>query len=927
MFSSQLKRIKRNHALGQTILTVLQLVGVLGTIFILYGLADAVWAMDASVRKTLNLIFLAVAAFALIYLLARAAFKPSASIADLADSKLKNSGHKIRAAHDLMEQESPNELHRYLKEKSLDDAAVELKTIPLHKQVPLKAAGIFSAIILVLAGITFALKQSNPEAFNTISTRILQPNLDTPPFTKLVFELSKTEEVTYYGGENVIKANITGDKIKEPVICMVRNRDTGKIEATSTFQQEETIYTRKFTNIVSGFDVSFACGKARSKWLPVEVLLQPKFTSAQITVTPPAYTKKSEVSFPVEGNEIKVIEGSTITLEVTSNRPLAGGTLTLTPLAKDDTSVPQTVQGSSDNSNKATFTWKAMRSTDLSCVINDVRYTPSASSLELTVSTQPDLPPIPELTSPARMVLATPKATIPLKGSVEDDYGIDSVMLVRTLVGFRDRAKNLAESVEKTEYDYSQPIDLEALGVQENQTLEFYMEARDYNPSLLGIGSSDVVRIHVISEESYAARIREGSTIRQFLPRFRELNRAIEEAREALEELNEDNRGNDKEAFEKALKKAIEAHQKSQELANKLANDFYAYELENRMGDIARETHDKLKENELDMHDMSYKDGKAENDEKIKKMMERLGGVGEKAQDLAQDADKVKKIGKVIQLAGDFLRIYYNQRSLAMRKTAIAKEINKGIMRNKMLLPKLGHSQLKNREALLKFGKELRAAAEQLPDEAVELKDGALEFLDKMEGLQVAEAMEAAAEAAKIGQSVEASSQAHLALKLLQQLIDMEENEFAELLRGSLPKNKFNMKPDANETLEQMLQAMLNRARRQGEGQGNGQQGNGGGMGGGGGFGMGDDGEGGGMGQNLPMFGPERLNFDDSPQGNSMSGQSGKGQGSGKGTPPSISGSNTVKPEDQRDTDASKLKREKVPEKYREAVKKFYTTP
>ncbi|SHI87162.1 hypothetical protein SAMN02745181_1081 [Rubritalea squalenifaciens DSM 18772] len=930
MFSRNLNRIKRNHALGHILLTVLLVAGVLATVAIIYGLADMLWALESSTRKILNLILISIAAFTVIFLVARAIFKPASSIADFADEKLAGSDHKIRAAHDLLDQGSPNDLHAYLKQKSLDEAAAELKKLQLSKQLPLKWITGSIASILVIFGIITLLQKSFPEAYLVVSQRILEPSSDTPPFTRLRFELTQENQTTFYGGENLVKASITGDEIKEQVTCLVRNRETGEIETTSTFQQDESTYSRKFTNIVSGFDVAFACGKARSNWLPVEVLLQPKFTSAQITVTPPSYTKQQEVSFPLEGNEIKVIEGSTVTLEITSNRPLSGGTLTLTPLTKDETQAPEIILGTSDNSSTATFKWVARRSSDLSCIIHDVRSTPSSSSLDLTISTSADLPPIPELESPNRMVLATPKAKIPLRGRVEDDHGIDSVMLVRTLVGFRDRAKNLAESVEKKEYDYSQPIDLEALGVQPEQTLEFYLEARDYNPSMLGIGSSDVARVYIISEETYAARIRESATIREFLPRYRELDRAIDDARKALERLQEANQKDDEEAFKKALKEAIAAHLKSQDLAHKLANDFYAYEMEGRLGDVARETHDKLMENEQDLHDMDYKDGKGDNQEMIEKMLERLGGVEEKADDLVQDAEKVKKIGEVMKLAGDFMRIYYNQRSLATRKTNIAKEINKGIMRNKMLLPKLGQSQLKNQDALVKFAKELRVAAEQLPDEAVDLKDGSLEFLEKLEGLQVAEAMEAAAKAAKIGQSVEASSKAHLAAKLLQQLIDMKDNEFAALLRGEMPKNDFNMKPDAKKTLEQMLEAMLNRARRAGnQGQGGAGEGaGGGGMGmGGGGFGMGQDGQPGSMGRNLSMFGPERLNFSDSPHGNSQGGKAGQGGGSGKGTPPSVSGSNTIKPTDQQDSNSSRLKREKVPEKYRDAVKKFYTTP
>ena len=69
---------------------------------------------------------------------------------------------------------------------------------------------------------------------------------------------------------------------------------------------------------VADLAVEFACGKARSRWMPVELLLQPKVLAGQVTVTPPAYTGREAVTIPLDTNEITAMEGAEVVLELAS---------------------------------------------------------------------------------------------------------------------------------------------------------------------------------------------------------------------------------------------------------------------------------------------------------------------------------------------------------------------------------------------------------------------------------------------------------------------------------------------------------------------------------------------------------------------------------------------------------------------------------
>ena len=130
---------------------------------------------------------------------------------------------------------------------------------------------------------------------------------------------------------------------------------------------------------------------------------------------------------------------------------------------------------------------------------------------------------------------------------------------------------------------------------------------------------------------------------------------------------------------------------------------------------------------------------------------------------------------------------------------------------------------------------------------------------------------------------------------------------------GGLPR--FQVKADVAQTMEQMMQALMSRG-QSGQGKG-GTGGSGGGMGG-----SGQDGYSvAGQSANIPVYGPDRLAFSDA------SGRSG-GQGTKGGAGNTIARQqprNQVKPDQHRDPEHSKLLPENIPNKYQNAVKRYFS--
>ena len=303
---------------------------------------------------------------------------------------------------------------------------------------------------------------------------------------------------------------------------------------TGVFAMGGGRFGQKLQRVIQPVQFAFATGHARSPWIQVDVMRQPRFENVMIKVTPPAYTRLPPKEFAPGTSDLVAAAGSQIEARITSNRPFSGGTVTLTPPRSLSRDAPDSLSVRAHGERGITLRWKAKGPAVVRIDLKDITGAHSAQPVEFEQKLLPDEPPVVALESPAGVVLATPESEVPFKMEVEDDFGIARVDLVRKLTGFRDRGRTLAEDADERSFAVNERIHLAHLGVAPGQTLEFYGEARDHNPTLMGIGSSPIGRIQVISHEEYADLIRARTTLKEFQERFAALNEAVESVREKL---------------------------------------------------------------------------------------------------------------------------------------------------------------------------------------------------------------------------------------------------------------------------------------------------------------------------------------------------------------------------------------------------------
>lgn len=917
-FTRKIRRIRLFLSAGRLIAAVLATLTLAGLLWLAFGWVDRTAGFESGVRVVVTSVLLALVGIVGMVLLFHALRVDMSAAADVADTRLGDPRRPASVALTLDAAKAATPLEEMLIRRTVESASVSLAQLPLGRIFPWRgvARGLALLAVPVIGFMIFRL--ASPAAFSTVASRLLHPGTDIPPYSPLVFKIEQEVLSAVYGGELQLEASVTGGRLDHPVECLVRNPRRGEVLRLPAFRESPTRFSRRLDGLTEAVEIAIACGKARSRWMPVEILLEPKILSGLVRVVPPAYTGLAPTAFPLDTNEIAVIEGSAVSLEITSNRPLASGTLVFTPSAVPGTEVKsQSYKGEVSESHQVNFTWGATRPGRISVSVSDLRGTPSPQPLELALRIIPDCAPSVELASPPPLLFATPKSVIPISGTAEDDFALSRLQFVRTLSGFRDRVRVVAPELHEKSYTFDEKLDLDSLGLEAGQTIELMLEASDHNPSLLGHGSSGISRIRIISEDQYAEYIRSKTTIAQFAARFEAARGAINRAREALDELKAAIEKGDRDAAGKALENARDAHRKGAEMLGEIAGDFPAFELENRLKDLAEKQAGDLGENLKALGDFDPAGGK-DQEAAIDEMLERLGRRQQQADGLDADVRLARQIAGILEMAAKFHQIYENQVSIAKRFGTVVKELRQGENRNRRLLPSLAETQEKNRMALGDFKVELKLRLEAIPagePELAPMVNSAFQFLTDLDAAAPETLMDAATAHGKAGQANDAFTNAELARELLERLLSKPE-PFPEAVMGKAPQLD-GAPADVNANIEQMLKLLL--------GQNPGNPGDGQAQGGGPGMGaMGPQGApANGVPMNLPVVGPDRLQFD--PLASSSKSDGGKGKTGPVAPLPETAETGTIRPTGDRKGESSTLSPESVPEPYREAVKRFFT--
>jgi hypothetical protein len=765
-------------------------------------------------------------------------------------------------------------------------------------------------VLAALAAVLFC----GAEAFPTVAARLLRPGKDIPPYSRYRFEVEPGAPSVVYGGMAEVTVTVSGALVERQVWLMTR-RERRKTRPVACFQERGGRYAQRLEHVTAPLEFCFGVGRARSRWHRVEVQLQPQVVLARVRLASPAYTRSPVREFAAGQEEVEGVRGTRVALTLTSNRPLKEGTLVV-GRRSDAGEGGRIVAGRPVSERSVAFEWTLEEDAALQATLRDVQGTPTAEPLTLRQKRLPDEVPRVSLAEPPEFSMATPSAVIRVAGHAEDDFGLEQLDWIRTVEGFHDRAVTLERGGAGARSEFDTELRLGELGVEPGQVLEFYAEALDNNPWLAGVGASGIARVKVIGEAEYAEILRNQETLEQFYARYEAADSAIRTIVGWLESLKAlAAEKPERERLTTEIKKLVTAHIAAETLFQQLARDFALYDVERALHRTSESVFGKLGENRFELEELMRRP-EPDGEGRIAGMIARLKDEAEAVGEQRADAERLDRIAKVMDEAVKFKALVQRQEELARRlKQRYGAKVTAAEL---PFLPGYGEEQAEIARELRRWTDEAKAAARVLPQEEETLREDALAFIRGVEESGAEAHMAQAVQAGANSDAARTEREARLALeKLAGQMREGDapcDNLFEGLCRGRQPA----FGPERlRQTLQELFRALC-RKRGVGEGSGRGQGGGRGGIGGAGGGNRGD----GYSELATPVYGPGRSRLGGG-TGRREAGGAGQGAGAGR------AGSRAAVVERVKGADAlapsgEAVPFERLPAKYREAVKRYF---
>lgn len=892
-------------------------------LLLLYVWADVALALPEATRQLWNLLLPALLLGASLF-----GLRPPGALEALAlrlDRARRDPRRTIACAHDLcILPGDTSPLHETMRAAAVAQGSEALRRAPLSAVVPFRPLLLTLVVAVAAAAFARAARDRHPEATRVALSRLRNPSADIAPWTPLHFEFLPENPSVVYGEDIQLGVRITNGELRHPVT--IRTRVDGVERESGSYREGENVFSQRLEQVTQPVEYAFFHGRVRSEWREVTLQTLPRITAARVTLTPPAYTGRPATTFAFGERNLTGLPGTHVALEVESNRPLSGGELKV--IAGDGASEAR-VTAEAGEGNQVRFQWYLETDARLEARVRDIRGGASVRPLAGNQRLEADRPPRAHLVEPQRFLLATPGSRVPVKIRADDDIGVTRVTLVRGLSGFIDRARPLWEGDPIRRKEMETELDLGALGVEPGQVLELYVEARDHRPGSPATGVSDLAMVHVITEEEYAIHLRNRERIEGFRARFAISSSVLEEVGTALLSLRELLAGEpDIETVDAALTETAAVLRRAEETFRQLGEDFPIYDIEGETRAALDRLRGHFAQQAETLESLSHRD--ADLELRVESMAAAFAGVRAEQAEAEALSEAFLRLGELFEQTVAFQRLIQRQEELERQFGRHAYSL---APEDRERLQQLGERQRQVARDLRAWMEETRKRADALPGEHRDWADQVEDMLSGLEAAGVEEVLEQAAGAAANEAHRRAWELSRAALEILRPQRppgeqqdgggEGEENPFAQMCRGGAPfpgGGGGGGDPLAN-SLEQLLQALRNQlgqSQRRGEGPTPG--GSGGGPGG-----FSDDGYAvrGSSALNIPLLGPNRHHFN-LPRGQEVDGVTfGTGGGTG-GTRVALLREGTAPDAPTEDITAEEIRFQEVPERYREAIRRYF---
>ena len=704
--------------------------------------------------------------------------------------------------------------------------------------------------------------------------RFLSPFADHPPYSVTQLIVDPAGAVVDYGKSLTVKVTTRGRTPKD-VSLLVRNPSDGGVSKVPMFKSQDGGYFQTIEDIRSDLVYWAGIERGRSKYYPISLCKTPRIESVHVHYRYPAYSRLQErnVTLSEGDSTLKAYKGTEVTMNVSSNRPLSGGAISVGNRS-------YTCTGQPDNTAQVVF--PLIDEGDFSLTVTDTEGNVSTSPFKGKAAIIPDNKPMVSIVSPAVQSLAIPTARIPILIEAQDDLGVSDVSIFRSLNESDDARKHLMQQGNAGIFvNVAETLDLADLGVRPGDVIDFYATATDSLPESPQTVSSEPYKLQIICEDEYAQMMRNEMTAKDLRLKYDNIISQIDQIVAAQEQLERETQALQEslaqagdtplsqaaqEKLQDLEKRQDELAQKAESLAEKLAEESKnppAFDIEKDykqfLADFSKnmdtaEGH--MASSAQEMKDGSQPGAKssphvANAVDEQKKALEALGAQTKEMKDKIQQANR--EIEQVMKLMADvetFKMLYMEQKHLT-RETKSFSEVQADDLESRVRLKELAERETSVQKGLDTLKKQFREHGEEIKEAYPKVADDARKIAGEIEERRIVDLMQTGAGFLNRGNGVEGYPNVAEALKQMAAMISFCESAGGKGCKNCEFRLKIQMMLNPGDTMNQLAQGL-------GMGMGMGQ---GMGLGMTGAFGRGASGYGGGQ-SNIDVFGNDTFGRD-----------------------------------------------------------------
>jgi hypothetical protein len=625
-------------------------------------------------------------------------------------------------------------------------AATLAEGIPPADVVPLRsvarvAAGLAAAGLAALGLIFFC-----PGLTATQSLRFADPFGDHPPYSRIAFHVEPGDVRVLYGGGLDVFVTTEGPP-PERVELVLSADDSVREEVLPMFQGREGHWRTVLARVTSDARYYARARRSRSHQFKIDVITIPKLVDVRFRVVQPEYARRAVYQGVMPEGGIAGLAGTRVQVWAESNRPLSYGTLTTASGGEEQNVRLEPVEGSPT----VVSGWFEIHSAGpLSVGITDVAGHEAREKFAGSIVLLPDEKPFIRMLQPPALAFATPEVTLPVVVSGEDDCGISSVQLFRSLNDSRALPMDFeVPRPSATRFDGQQTLPLSAYGLQPGDVIKLFARIEDNDPAGAKGAESSLVTVQIISQQDFERmqRMREGlealaSKYHQADRRLESLAADNEELRKAIEavpdeELTDENRESLRQSSQRLREEAQEIR--------KSAKHLLPYDLDPALVDRLTELADSLEEAAagLESENLQTQSRKGAT-KQLDELREKLAGDKQKFDtEATEPIEHLEKIYPLIEDQARFTALYQQQRDLAERLASLKGLDSNNTSQVKARMRTLEDEQNRLREEMNALLDDIETHATRLPDDEKldDLRSTAQQFADLVRLSGAGEAM------------------------------------------------------------------------------------------------------------------------------------------------------------------------------------------